>query len=559
MSLRKFSLILAAVLSLTLLAGCGTKDNPTDDPTDPYDQYAEVPVVYEKRTAENEDESLSLYFDHGFEKTVQTNTVSTERDTYKMYVAKNEIETCQFLLSAQTEKENLSAYITDFTSKDGDVLAAELFRLEYFEANYQMTPDALCPYTDGESFTLAANTSQAFMIWVETTAQTSSGDYEATLQIKDAAEREIKIATVFLHVWDFTLSDETAATVSMDLSAYEISKISGRGDLYQNYYDFLLKNRISAYSLPFDVMSEEAEEYMNNPRVRSFMANRSSASVAQLAERLQQNKIWADKAFFYYVDEPKDLEALERIAYYGTILKNIYPDYRMVSPFFTPGTVQATGQDYLTYMADYINIWCPKAMLFTTDEDYINVSGAQPPFFEAWQEDLYGTFYERIQAEKTGGDTLWWYTCWDPTAPYITLNMEEKGVNHRILFWQQKYFNVDGFLYFSVNEWEDDSWNSHEKFNSENNTVWGDGQLIYCGTKLGFEVPVASLRLNSVRDGIEDFEYLTMLEKTIGGEKVHELISKITDSVVNYTDDPDFFATYRVRLGNYLEAVLDNG
>ena len=84
----------------------------------------------------------------------------------------------------------------------------------------------------------------------------------------------------------------------------------------------------------------------------------------------------------------------------------------------------------------------------------------------------------------------------------------------------------------------------------------GDGQLIYCGTQLGLDIPVASLRLNSVRDGIEDYEYLTMLVAQIGTAAVNELISKITTGIVSYTSDDDLFAAWRVRLGNYLEAEL---
>ena len=554
--MRKTSILLAAALCLCLFAGCAPQQQPEEK-----DPYAEIPVEYEPERAEHEDEGLALHFQHAFVKTPRTDTESTGRDTYKMYTGRNEIETMQFLLSAEDAREGYSAEMTAFAAQGGEELSAELFKLRYFDVNYEQIPDALCPYGAGESFDLEGGASQAFLVRVKTLPETAAGEYEAALRIRDAAGREVKRARVFLHVWDFTLPEETSCTVSMDMSGYEIARVSGRGDLYKNYYDFLLENRICAYELPYDIFSEEAEAYMSNPRVRSFNLSKfgsDAAYMARAAQRMAENPVWAEKAYFYYVDEPLDEADLNEIARYGALLEGAYPGYRMVSPFFTPGTVQATGEDYVSFMADYINIWCPKASLYTTDEDYMTVDGAKQPFFESWQETENGTFRERMEAEAAGGDTLWWYTCWDPTAPYITLNTEEEGVNHRILFWQQKYFGVEGFLYFSVNEWDagSDSWTSHEKFNSESQTVWGDGQLIYCGTRLGLDIPVASLRLNSVRDGIEDYEYLTMLEAQIGTAAVNELISKITTGIVSYTSDDDLFAAWRVRLGNYLEAEL---
>ena len=64
------------------------------------------------------------------------------------------------------------------------------------------------------------------------------------------------------------------------------------------------------------------------------------------------------------------------------------------------------------------------------------------------------------------------------------------------------------------------------------------------------------MRLNAVRDGIEDFEYMTMLEKKIGFDKVKELISAVTTGVATYTSDTELFANQRILLGNTLEAEL---
>ena len=85
-------------------------------------------------------------------------------------------------------------------------------------------------------------------------------------------------------------------------------------------------------------------------------------------------------------------------------------------------------------------------------------------------------------------------------------------------------YDVDGFLYYLVNDWvnyttadsETGHWGWNAKHEVENNSttpydVYGNGVLLYHGfpdrTKgTGWFVPS-----ECVRDGIEDFEYFTML------------------------------------------------
>jgi hypothetical protein len=49
---------------------------------------------------------------------------------------------------------------------------------------------------------------------------------------------------------------------------------------------------------------------------------------------------------------------------------------------------------------------------------------------------------------------------------------------------------------------------------------------------------------------------LCMLEKKLGTEAVQNLISKITTSVVTYTNDDNYIHAVRVLLGDTLEAAM---
>ena len=156
--------------------------------------------------------------------------------------------------------------------------------------------------------------------------------------------------------------------------------------------------------------------------------------------------------------------------------------------------------------------------------------------------------------EQEDGAEAWWYVTSQPSDPYITLNTTEPGVAYRVLFWQQKLYGVKGFLYWSTNYWSGDGWNACENVWGDR-TTYGNGQLMYPGGKVGEDTPVGSLRLESVRDGIEDYQVFTMLEERIGAEETANLIRRTTTHPAVWNADEDDFAGERIILGNWLEAL----
>ena len=61
-----------------------------------------------------------------------------------------------------------------------------------------------------------------FVIRVKTVAETPSGLYKATVNLKDSEGNIVKTATVYTCVWDLTLSDETACATSFNLDKYTV-------------------------------------------------------------------------------------------------------------------------------------------------------------------------------------------------------------------------------------------------------------------------------------------------------------------------------------------------
>jgi hypothetical protein len=88
-----------------------------------------------------------------------------------------------------------------------------------------------------------------------------------------------------------------------------------------------------------------------------------------------------------------------------------------------------------------------------------------------------------------------------------------------MLFWQTWQYRITGILYWSMNYWL--GWGTpippaEERFPRgvwKSDTMMGDGYFIYPGTAVN--KPLSSLRLETLRDGIEDYELLYLLNSRV--------------------------------------------
>ena len=136
---------------------------------------------------------------------------------------------------------------------------------------------------------------------------------------------------------------------------------------------------------------------------------------------------------------------------------------------------------------------------------------------EALSADWYvpGTHVYRRELSdylRARGKQVWWYVCCGPAHPYANISSYEyPPLEARVLAWQTHQNGVDGFLYWAVNHWggidspldESDTYfpdvNTRSKFDMP-----GDGVLAYPGK----DHILPGLRLASVRDAVEDYEWL---------------------------------------------------
>ena len=196
----------------------------------------------------------------------------------------------------------------------------------------------------------------------------------------------------------------------------------------------------------------------------------------------------------------------------------------------------------------------------------------------------YYYFFGRIPAvreRKNAGKDIWWYSYTnDSVKRNPSFVIDKPHIDSRIWGWMMEEWNVDGLLNWGFNRWgkatTGDGWRdpyrnplSLIKGHLRSN---GDTCLIYPGyyPRYGLDRPtagpVASLRLEALRDGLEEREYLKIAKTFSGGPAlVNDALGRITQfpfkivqaNVFNfptYTHSGSTFDAQRERVAAFIEA-----
>ena len=123
---------------------------------------------------------------------------------------------------------------------------------------------------------------------------------------------------------------------------------------------------------------------------------------------------------------------------------------------------------------------------------------------------------QRYQELENG---FWWYTCTQPKIPYPTYHVDDNGTSARAMFWMAKEYGINGYLTWDTVAWYDASTleplygiECYENIRTLGD-CYGDGILFYPGKVYGVDGPVHSMRLPIMRDGLEEYEAISDLEK----------------------------------------------
>jgi len=372
-------------------------------------------------------------------------------------------------------------------------------------------------------FDLPAEQTHGFWIDVYVPADARPGTYRGTYTVtyEGAALARIPVS---LTVWDFELprfaSLRTEFGPTMIQLQRDYPRIAGKPSasigwpaVREQVRDLLKRHRINPQvpkelsRLPLgdgngvrfsrrqiDALREFIDRYnVNAVRVANLVPHASVEKMVLTASReaaLRARLAAYDEAYrqlnrpqvvfyAYFMDEPGSRATYRFVQSWGKAFKSSGSVVKVLV------TEQPTPQDPAwgdLYGA--VDIWCP---LFTRFRPGV------------------------VASRQAFGETFWAYTAlnwWQIDYPPIYF---------RAPAWVAWHYQVRGLLYWEMAHWPEvnDPWTEAVTFTNRisGGQYNGEGSLLYPGHAVGFDGAVPSIRLKAIRDSIEDYEYLAILER----------------------------------------------
>lgn len=200
---------------------------------------------------------------------------------------------------------------------------------------------------------------------------------------------------------------------------------------------------------------------------------------------------------------------------------------------------------------------------------------------------------EKVSGMAERGEESWSYLCCSPQSPWLSEFIDHDAINFRMWLWGSYVQNLKGILIWTTTWWNSPTAASDGTFQNPYDEAmswctsygtpygypsqWGngDGRLFYpqgdANEKDAAPIvadPIPSFRLELMRDGLEDYEYLIMLEnltdpstakgRTAAAKRYRKLLD-IPETIFKdgqtYTKDPQALIQYRDKLAKAIEAL----
>jgi len=208
---------------------------------------------------------------------------------------------------------------------------------------------------------------------------------------------------------------------------------------------------------------------IKNDTARAFY----SAFIPALSKHLKK-KGWEDIYMQHLMDEPTP-DNVDTYIEVADFIDQLAPELKIVEACHSKDVNKT------------VDIWVPQL-------DYMHID--------------YDFYKERAEQ----GDEIWFYTCLNPKGEYANRFIELPLIKTRILHWINYRFNIPGYLHWGFNFWRGgDPFDETTAIQLESGTILpgGDAWICYPGDRK----ILSSIRLEAMRDGIVDYELLSMLSK----------------------------------------------
>ncbi len=403
-------------------------------------------------------------------------------------------------------------------------------------------PDPLLPRS---TFNLEANTTQPIWITAGVGKDAPAGQYSSTVRLR-CGGRILAEVPFTVHVWDFTLPDESHVA-----AIYDVRLGRGRGlwskpleEMYPEIVRFMARRRLC----PDTIRPAPLIKIEDGRPVADFTEFDKMAEV--YFDQLKLPYAYTPWQFYLFGwgHPPKTFSGQRPYPgdppYEGADRSELRPEFKRA--------YQACLRAYWGHLKE--RGWEKKVVLYISDEPFdghehireqmkalcemIHEVDPQIPIYSStWKHvpdwdghlDVWGIGHSgRVSVEKmaelrAAGDRLWFTTdgqmCTD--TPYCAVErlLPHYCFRHGVEayeFWGVAWLTYDPYRF---------GWHAYIHQSSEpGRSYWvrypnGDGFLLYPGGPIGYDGLVSSIRLEQAREGVEDYEYLYRLRELLAAAR----------------------------------------
>ncbi len=483
--------------------------------------------------------------------------------TASIAAAKNEFESFQIVVTGPAHVESATA--SDLTGP-GTISGLKLFREELVTVVHPSAldggtgryPDPLVPDVDdvvGEKrnafpFDAAANESRAIWVDVFVPPDAPPGAYDGSVVLR--VDGKDVAVPVHLVVWDFSLPSTPSLKSAFGLGGGVAIQHPGLGPdalstLRARYAQLALDHRVSLHDVSADMsppmdwqrfdafygplLDGTAATRLAGARLTSVSTNGDPASVAQNADwaRHFRSRGWFGALFQYTCDEPPLSCSWSDVIARAQAAKAADPALRtLVTTNVEDATTNGASSaiDMITPLVNEVDDRTP--------DDYSLLPGGNDrPSYDAFlaQPGKELWLYESCMSDGCGGTVNIGNALAPP--PYFvgwpSYMVDASSVRARALEWFSFRYGGSGELYYETIQayYARDPWTGG-LWDFDGN---GDGTLFYPGTPAHIggqtDIPVASIRLKMIREGMEDFEYLDLLSRLGDPAGAHQIADRL--------------------------------
>jgi len=474
-----------------------------------------------------------------------------DSNSVELWAAGGEYESFQIVISAGTDEvDDVNVEAFDLTALTGSRIASTAFAFfrEHYVNIYRSSPgtgsgnqplkkgwypDALIPQLDPETrsptkgrlasfpFRTAPGENQPIWVDVHVPREVAPGLYIASIKVTSSNEGQIFIP-VTLHVWGFSLP--SSPTLKSSFGMHEPELFDARVNR------ILLDHGVMPVNInPHDAYELQRTNGLNITGLRFWGASdRGTCSMNQAPPPSE----FSAELSKYPVDLPVYVYPADEIDPCKNLFKtvrewaaNMHNASSRIKNLVTMAPVAELLQDGTGTGRSAVDIWVllPK---------------------------LYDSHQEEIASAKAKGDEVWAYTALVQDSYSPKWEIDFAPINYRILpgFLSQS-LGLTGLLYWRIDLWTKSPWEDVYGFDNAGNAYPGEGMLVYPGAEVGVESVVPSMRLNWIRKGVEDYEYVAILKRLGREEWAVSRIQRAAKDWRNWTQDSAVIESVRRELG----------